>query len=107
MEDGPVPTPRPERPGPDHDVDVLRYVWRIWRAAGPERGQLEDVTIHTLGLTEQDGQSVVRVEWSSEKETARPVHVLTHAIPLGGPLGPEDVGDEVVWKLWAAAHGTS
>jgi hypothetical protein len=105
MVTGPVNTP--PRRDPDFEVDVLRYVWRTWRAQASHDTQLESVTLHTVGLSDRDARPMVRVEWSSPREDGHPVHVLCHPIPCRADADPEAVGDEIVWALWATAHGTS
>jgi hypothetical protein len=97
----------PDRKDADFEVDVLRYVWRAWRAAQHGNPELEGVTILSVALSDSGGRPVVRVEWSDPREDGNPVHLLCHVIPSEGPLRPGDIGDEIVWDLWAAAHGTS
>src|SRR5262249_53719409 len=105
--DGPVK--HPPRRDADFEVGVVQYVWRMWRAPllGEAGGELGGGAVHSIAPCERDGTAAVRVEWSSTRQTGRPVHVYEKTISATGPAGPGDIGDTIVYGMWAKAHGTS
>jgi hypothetical protein len=90
------------------EADVITYVWRVWRdtqaGTSPE---LEDVVVKTVALVAGEEGVSARVEWVSPLETGQPLHVTGRRIARGKGERPREIGDDVVWAVWAEAHGTS
>ena len=50
----------------------------------------------------------MRVEWRDPREKPTPrLNATERLIPDEDPLEADSSGDEIVWAVWAAAHGTS
>ena len=90
------------------EAGVVAYIWRVWRETQAETSdELEGVVVKTVALVAGEESVSARVEWVSPLETGRPLHVTERRIARGKGERPGEIGDDVVWAVWAEAHGTS